>query len=187
VKHRRTDTTENPKTPERLRLLLEYHGLTQRELAALAGVSPPSVNQWLSGETSPSLRSCLRIADALDESLDFILGREGSRRGRIGDESGFEDPTLREQPTAWIQWRQRFGLFLQRVGKPWRGETREQARKRALEIAREERLRGALERLEGDCLEERDLEALYELAYHAFSTANPQPAAFPTAIPSIET
>ena len=156
-------------------MLLEYHGLTQRELAAIGGVSPPSVNQWLSGETSPSLGSLIRIADELDESLDFIVGRQSSRRIRGERALPFEDPDLASQPTAWRQWRVRFGLFVTRCLKPWRGERPEESRKRALEIVNGERGAGAFDRLERRCLEERDLETLVELAYHAYSTTNPQP------------
>ena len=50
-------------------------GLTQRQLAAAAGVSQPNICDYERGRCPPTLRVTVRLADALGCSLDALAGR----------------------------------------------------------------------------------------------------------------
>jgi transcriptional regulator with XRE-family HTH domain len=50
--------------------------LSQAALAALVGVSPRQISRYESGGQQPTLAVAGRIADALDCSVDGLMGRE---------------------------------------------------------------------------------------------------------------
>jgi transcriptional regulator with XRE-family HTH domain len=50
-------------------------GLTQAELGARARLAAAAVSHFETGQRGPSLESLLRLADALDVSVDVLLGR----------------------------------------------------------------------------------------------------------------
>lgn len=53
--------------------------MSQTELAKRSGATPSRINRLEAGHNEPSLRTAIKIADALDVSLDFLSGRsEGS-------------------------------------------------------------------------------------------------------------
>lgn len=54
-------------------------GMTQEQLAKRAGVCKRALENWERGTRLPSLPGLLSLADALDMSLDALVGRE--RRG----------------------------------------------------------------------------------------------------------
>ena len=58
-----------------LRALRELRGLTQAELGSRAGIAAASVSHFETGQRGPSLESLVRLAEALDVSLDALLGR----------------------------------------------------------------------------------------------------------------
>ena len=58
-----------------LRQTLEGKGVTQGELASLIGVTPQTVSQYCSGASEPSFDNLVKIADKLDVSVDYLLGR----------------------------------------------------------------------------------------------------------------
>lgn len=72
----------SPKVAERLGIILEYHGVTQKELAGKVGVTPSAVSQWLSCTSALSELNAYKIAEALGEDVEFVLGR--SDRGSKG-------------------------------------------------------------------------------------------------------
>jgi transcriptional regulator with XRE-family HTH domain len=64
----------------------EQRGLTQAELGAKAGMAPGAISHFETGQRLPSLESAVRLADALECSVDYLLGRQHA------DASGIVDP-----------------------------------------------------------------------------------------------
>src|SRR5437016_2833435 len=60
---------------ESLRSTREMRGFTQGELGARAGIAAASVSHFETGQRVPSLESLVRLADALEVSIDALLGR----------------------------------------------------------------------------------------------------------------
>jgi transcriptional regulator with XRE-family HTH domain len=58
-----------------LQALREKRGLTQADLGKRAGMAAASVSHFETGQRAPSLESLVRLADALDVSVDVLLGR----------------------------------------------------------------------------------------------------------------
>ena len=58
-----------------LKNLRERRGLTQAQLGARAGMGAASVSHFETGQRAPSLESLVRLADALNVSVDALLGR----------------------------------------------------------------------------------------------------------------
>jgi DNA-binding XRE family transcriptional regulator/quercetin dioxygenase-like cupin family protein len=74
-----------------LRTLRQTRGLSQTDLARLAGVTPSAVSQAERGDRGLSLETLLRLADALHMSLDDLLHaqrRTPYRVGRRDDDPG---------------------------------------------------------------------------------------------------
>lgn len=61
--------------PENLKRIREMRGLTQAELGRRAEMGAASVSHFETGQRVPSLESLVRLADALDVSVDALLGR----------------------------------------------------------------------------------------------------------------
>lgn len=62
----------------RLRALREARGREQKELASVVGISPGTLCNVEKGKTGLSLEVLVKLAEALDTSLDHLLGRERS-------------------------------------------------------------------------------------------------------------
>lgn len=92
---------------EGLRRLRTERGMTQSEVARLAGVSPSAVSQAESGQRGLALETLLTLADALGISLDDLLGRTPSagyvlaRRDRIPPRRGIV--ALLDDPNAGLR------------------------------------------------------------------------------------
>lgn len=54
-------------------------GMTQAQLAKKAGLCKSALENWERDERMPSLPGLLSLADALDMSLDALVGRERRR------------------------------------------------------------------------------------------------------------
>jgi len=67
---------------ERLQTLRRERGLTQVELARAAGVPVGSLRSWEQGTRTPLLDAALRIAKALDVTLDELAGRQTGHPAR---------------------------------------------------------------------------------------------------------
>ena len=61
--------------PERLRTAREYRGLNQGELAQRAGMQPSAISHFETGNRKPSFDNLRILADALDVTTDYLLGR----------------------------------------------------------------------------------------------------------------
>jgi len=57
-----------------LKMLRERKGLTQQQLAKMISVSQQSINRYEHRETNPSIEILRRLADALETSVDFLIG-----------------------------------------------------------------------------------------------------------------
>lgn len=65
-------------TGARLRLARQARGLSQQQLAGMAGVSRQAVSAVESGQSDPSLRVALALAQALGMTVDELFGPEGA-------------------------------------------------------------------------------------------------------------
>lgn len=63
-----------PTLPEIIRYEMAERGITQKELAALLGVSPSRVSEYMTGKAEPTLRVARLLNKKLDIDADFILG-----------------------------------------------------------------------------------------------------------------
>ncbi len=63
------------KFPGRLRAIRLRAGLTQAKLAVLAGIDPRRVSWLETGRVFPNTITTLRLALALNVSMDFLVGR----------------------------------------------------------------------------------------------------------------
>ena len=61
--------------PSRLRAAREYRGLTQSELAKITGLKPAAVSHFETGGRKPSFDNLRLLADKLDVTTDYLLGR----------------------------------------------------------------------------------------------------------------
>lgn len=90
-----------------IRRIRNERGLTQTELARMAGVSPSAMSQAEAGHRGLALETLLTLSDAIGVSLDDLLGRrpeEGyvlARRDRIAPRRGIV--SLLDDPAAGLR------------------------------------------------------------------------------------
>jgi len=65
-------------TDAKLRVARQARGLSQQQLAGMAGVSRQAVSAVESGQSDPSLRVALALAQALGMTVDELFGTEGA-------------------------------------------------------------------------------------------------------------
>lgn len=59
----------------RLRLAAHARGFsTMNELAEASGVLPPTISRYMTGERLPSMPVCMKLADALGITVDWLCG-----------------------------------------------------------------------------------------------------------------
>jgi transcriptional regulator with XRE-family HTH domain len=61
--------------PARLKAMRDLRGLTQRQLAKKMNVSPSTIALYETGDRNPDPQMLKRLADCLDCSVDYLLGR----------------------------------------------------------------------------------------------------------------
>lgn len=61
--------------PARLRQARELRNINQLELAARAGMQGSAISHFETGNRKPSFDNLRRLADALDVTTDYLLGR----------------------------------------------------------------------------------------------------------------
>ena len=76
---------------QRLKIARENRNLSQEGLAQRSGLQPSAISHFETGSRSPSFDNLKKLADALEVSTDFLLGR-------------FETPTT-SGPTAQTLFR----------------------------------------------------------------------------------
>ena len=75
----------------RVEALLKEKGMTQRELATRLGVSEVTVSRWMTDGANgrnPSIQTLQKIADILETTLDYILGKDGKELQPTQNTSG---------------------------------------------------------------------------------------------------
>ncbi|ADI25302.1 XRE family transcriptional regulator [Geobacillus subterraneus] len=65
--------------PQRLRMLRKAKGLTQEELGRKVNVTKVSISGYESGNRTPDMDTLKALADALDVSIDYLLGRDNTQ------------------------------------------------------------------------------------------------------------
>jgi transcriptional regulator with XRE-family HTH domain len=74
---------------ERIRSYREKHGLSQRQMAELVGITPPALCKYEKGSDLPSTPTLARIAKVMQCSLDYLY------YGLVEQTVGKIDPLLR--------------------------------------------------------------------------------------------
>lgn len=85
MERKKTISNENLQIGQRIKTLREQRSMTQKELAEKVAVSPSSIARLESGETMTSVLTLLRIAEALDSSISFILPSD-DKSERVNEE-----------------------------------------------------------------------------------------------------
>ena len=60
---------------ERLKELRKKRGYTQSELADILNIKRATIAKWETGMTEPRIESLIKLADILDTTTDFLLGK----------------------------------------------------------------------------------------------------------------
>ena len=58
-----------------LRDQLETHGYSQKQLARAAKTTEATISRYVAGKNKPEISILVRVADALNVSLDYLCGR----------------------------------------------------------------------------------------------------------------
>ena len=61
---------------DNLKKIREIKGLSQTELAKRSGLQPSAVSHFETGRRAPSFDNLKRLADTLEVTTDFLVGRE---------------------------------------------------------------------------------------------------------------
>ena len=77
-------TTPSDIFPQRLRAARELRDLNQSELAGRAGLQASAISHFETGGRKPSFDNLKRLADALDVTTDYLLGRVDDPAGLAG-------------------------------------------------------------------------------------------------------
>ena len=72
--------------PNRLSDARSHAGLEQAELGRRIGIPASSISHFEAGRRKPSLNSIYKIAEALDVSTDYLLGRTSDRAAHLDRE-----------------------------------------------------------------------------------------------------
>ncbi|MGM9662917.1 MAG: helix-turn-helix domain-containing protein [Oscillospiraceae bacterium] len=91
---------------EKLRTLRAQRGMTQEELAAVAGVSRNAVSKWENGRGYPNWESLKRISREFGVTVDELIGGEELRCLSL------ENHSLLKQNEALLQGLLTFALYL---------------------------------------------------------------------------
>ena len=70
--------------PERLRSARDHRGLNQGELAKRSGLQATAISHFETGQRKPSFDNLRRLADALDVTTDYLLGRVNDFKALAG-------------------------------------------------------------------------------------------------------
>lgn len=60
----------------RIREAREKASLTQEELARKVGVTQAAVTQWETGQTMPKIPTLAAVAETLNVSIDYLIGKK---------------------------------------------------------------------------------------------------------------
>ncbi len=90
--------------PQRLQALRSLRGLNQEELAKRAGLQATAISHFETGTRKPSFDNLRRLADALETTVDYLMGRtdDPTGSGIEGDQlfRDFENLNMEERELA---------------------------------------------------------------------------------------
>jgi transcriptional regulator with XRE-family HTH domain len=75
IKRKRSEVVDTGVFVARVRALMEQKGLSPSELADQGDLARSALTQFLAGKTKPSADALVKLADMLDASTDYLLGR----------------------------------------------------------------------------------------------------------------
>lgn len=78
------DKSRNSIFPQRLRAAREIRELNQEKLARSAGLQASAISHFETGTRKPSFNNLKRLADALNVTTDYLLGRVEDPAGLAG-------------------------------------------------------------------------------------------------------
>lgn len=90
---------------ERLKETRDMKGLTQRELASIAGMNEVQLSRYENSKMEPALSTLENLARKLDVSTDYLLGLTNDPRKHYGDtEIADEERTILEtyRKEGWV-------------------------------------------------------------------------------------
>ena len=70
---------------ERLKVLREGVGHSQKDLGKKIGVTQSAINRYENNQSEPTYKSLLFFADYFDVSMDYIFGRTDQPQGKLYD------------------------------------------------------------------------------------------------------
>jgi transcriptional regulator with XRE-family HTH domain len=76
---------------ERLRAIREQRGYSQDELARRTGLQASAISHFETGTRKPSFENLRRLADALEVTTDYLLGRDDKSSGFSRPEQLFQN------------------------------------------------------------------------------------------------
>ncbi|MCY8144343.1 helix-turn-helix transcriptional regulator [Bacillus haynesii] len=79
---------------KRLKNIRKDKGLTQEELAKRVKTTKGTISNYENGYSTPSNEMLSDLADALDTTTDFLLGRTDNANNNLGTINEFNDPDL---------------------------------------------------------------------------------------------
>lgn len=89
---------------DNLRAVRHYARLSQRELAALVGVTGPAVAAWETGKAYPRQRTLVKIADALGCTVDDLTSDEPVDLSRVSPPCFAPATQPNEPKTETLAW-----------------------------------------------------------------------------------
>jgi len=95
TRRKRSEVVNSGVFVARVRALMELKRLSASELADGADLARSALTQFLSGNTKPSADALVKLADMLDASTDYLLGRS--------DESELADLLRHEKVIGLVQ------------------------------------------------------------------------------------
>lgn len=77
---------------ERLKLLRQGKGMTQKDLAERINISPQAISRWENSEVEPSIETLRTLAEIFDVTMDDLFGKESKSEPAQGEPAPQEPP-----------------------------------------------------------------------------------------------
>ena len=61
---------------KQLQYIKKTNNLTQQKMAELTGITQSTMSDWLNGKANPTITNLINLANNLNVSLDYLIGRE---------------------------------------------------------------------------------------------------------------
>lgn len=87
---------------DRLALLIEQKGISQRQLAIKLGITPQSVQQWIRGTSRPSGEKIQSIAEYFDVTPSYLMFGDTSMNSAEIDEDTVSIPVLNVEGSCGV-------------------------------------------------------------------------------------